>query len=311
MARRRVTQAVTVERKIFFYRVHVADQRGARPIAFDPAPVLAHISSLPFTLAGRYWEGPDGKLACCWPEEGGPPHKLRLGTIRRTDLPLIERGGTLSPLPIPADSGLAEQTHVVFFEENLVGADFNFHGPRATSLAWYFAEKARGVCPPLQMEVLLRQDVGAQLRRLRDIRLFQLKVSSSFIDVLREANRDLGAAFAAASKAGEADEVEIVLKPRRYSRGWLSDALKPLAFALSRNRRLRDEASRFLVSGFDPQIGETITLDVLSDKLIGQRRILRVEGRSRAVEATSAFDGIQDTFAELRDQLLEAAGIRG
>jgi len=162
-----------VERKVYFYRVHAEQHPDGRPRRFNPRPVLEHINELPFTEDGRYLEASDGNAVSCWIDG---QDRLRIANVRRSGLPRLERSGRLRSLRIPAQSGLAEETPVVFFPDNIVGVVFNFYGPRVSRLATYFAAKAEGVCPPVTFEVLLRQDILEQLKRLRDIRLFQLKI---------------------------------------------------------------------------------------------------------------------------------------
>ena len=57
--------------------------------------------------------------------------------IRRTGLPQLEQAGTVSDLKIADNAGLVEAVHVVFFPDNIVGADFNFYGPRLSRLGYY------------------------------------------------------------------------------------------------------------------------------------------------------------------------------
>ena len=125
-----------ISRKIHFYRALLAglDEDGS-PTPFDPATALHHIDQLDFSPEGRYLDIGDTTL-CCWVRRADPPQKFRFGHIRRTGLPLVEiRGGRLDDLEIPDDSGLVEVIHVVVFENGIIGADFNFYGPRVGRLA--------------------------------------------------------------------------------------------------------------------------------------------------------------------------------
>ena len=155
MARRRIRQDETVERKIYFFRTNAGRDRGNRPIAFDPVVTLRHIDSLPWTTAGRYWVANDGKVTTCWIDDIESPQRMRLGNIRRTDLPQMEQGGSLRPLLLPGKAGLAESVHMMFFPGNIVGSDFNFYGPRVSRFSYYLAEKAQGVSPVVFFEPLL------------------------------------------------------------------------------------------------------------------------------------------------------------
>lgn len=300
----------TTERKIYFYRVNTGYNKFGKPITFNLTPVLNHIESLTWTTRGRYLVGEEGRVTCCWVDRIGPPHKMRIGDIRRSELPQVEEAGILSPLGIPPQSGIAEQMHVILFENSIVGVDFNFYGPRIARLADYFIRKAQKFCPPiLFFEPLLRQDVVEQLDRLKDVRLFNLKITSSYSEIITQANKDLGSAFAAAARAGEAEDLEIILRPTRYSKGLLSNHLLLSARRLVKRQDLHDGASRFIIKGFDEGTGRVEQLDLLNDKLIAKKRIIRLDKRTRALDPDSAYTAIQKSYEELYVQLMIAAGI--
>jgi hypothetical protein len=309
MARRRVRQQQTVERKIYFYRADAGLDDAGRPLRFDPRPVLAHIQRLPWSTRGKYWIAGDGKITTCWVDQIEPLTRLRLGNIRRNDLPQLEQGGALGPLDLSEESGLAEATHVVFFGDSIVGSEFNFYGPRVSRLASYFAEKAQRVCPPVFFEPLLRQDVAEQLERLRDIRLMHLAIHRSYATTVARANRSLASAFNAAAEAGDAEEIDILLRPARYSRGWLSHELLRSVRQLARERGLREGARAFEVKGYDRATDSVEAVDILNDKLIVTKTIIRLDRRTRALDSADAYRAIEEAYAELRDHLLAAAGV--
>lgn len=310
MVRGRLRARPTIERKIYFYRVDAGLDEAGRPLPFNSTRVLQHIDSLPWTRQGRYWVDNEGKVTCCWVDALGLPHRVRIGNIRRTELPQVEETGVLSPLDIPPRSGIAEQIHVVFFNNNIVGADFNYYGPRISRLSYYLHEKARGICPPLvNFKPLLRQNVLEELDRLGRIRLFNLRISASYAATVALADRDLGSAFEAAARVGEAEELEIILKPAQHSRSWLSERLHPIIRRLAGRQDLQLEASRFKVRGQNRTTGQIEEIDLLNDKLIAKRRILQIDERTRALDRDSAYAAIEDAFDELRDNLIAAAGV--
>ena len=298
----------TVERKIYFYRANVGMDGGGRPLAFNPTPALTRINRLRFNDAGRYLAEGDAAL-CCWVDHPNPRQRFRLGQIRRSGLPQVEQGGALTDLPIPAESGLVEAIHVVAFANNIVGSDFNFYGPRMSRLGLYLHEKAARWCPDVTFDPLLRQDVAAELDRLREIRMFHLKIRAAYAATVAQADRDLGAAFQAAARAGNAEELEIVLRPRKYSRNALADGMLRVARWLARRGDLRTEASKFEVRGVRADTGDIELVDVLRDQLIAREEILRQSRRGRALDSVSTYEAIERAFHELEDELTVAAGV--
>lgn len=310
MARQRQQAQPSVERKIIFYRADVGDDDNGHPIPFDPTPVLRHIETLAFDTNGRYIRAADGNFTLCLVDENRTPHRLRLATSRRSGLPQIEDAGNLRRLGIPAHTGLAESIHVVFFRDNIVGADFNFYGPRVSRLSTYFAVRADSVCPPITFQPLLRQDILTQINRLRDVRLLQLRIRPAYANIVTQANRDLGSAFEAAARVGEAEEVEITLRPRPHSRARLDQRVLTAIRALARRDDLRGNVSGFHVKGFDPETERVELVDVLSDKLISTKRMVLEGARTRAIQADSAYAAIREAHQELHDELVQAAGVQ-
>lgn len=310
MARRRQQPApATVERRIFFYRVNLGQNNAGRPVNFDPAGALRHIDGLPYTPAGQYVAGPDNTSLCAWIDNGRQQPCMRLGTIRRGGFPQVERSGVLSDLTLTADAGLAEVTHLAFFPQNILGAVFNFYGPRPTRLGPYLAARVPGIPPDIAIEPLLRQDVLAELNRLGGLRLFDLKVRRSYADTVAQADASLGAAFQAAAEAGEADLVQVVLRTNRQRASRLRQNLRTVARNLLGRADLREEAERFVVAGVDTHTERVVEVDLLSDKLVSVKRIVSQGGRSKALDADSAYEAITTAHQELRDELHRAAGV--
>jgi hypothetical protein len=305
----------TVERRIIFYRLDAGADEGGRPLPFDIRPALAVVGALPFTADGRYLAEDDGNHTCCWPENASrhAPDacpRLRFGSIRRSGFPQVEQGGTLSQLDLSPDAGLAEQVHVIFFPDAIIGAEFNFYGPRVTRLAAYLQAKVPDLCPrELSIQPLLRPDVADQLEQLRDVRLLRLRIHASYATRVAEANRSLGAAFRAAQRAGGGEEIEIVIRPRAYSRQTLPQRLLGMVRRLAALPDLRTEATHFSIKGLNGQTNQIDVVDLLSDQIATRAEILCQERQTRAVNSASAYAAIERAYAELRPQLLIAAGV--
>ena len=58
---------------------------------------------------------------------------------RKDGLPMLAEQIDLQPFDLQAGQQLAEMTHVVFFDNHIVGAEYNHYGPRVTSLASYLS----------------------------------------------------------------------------------------------------------------------------------------------------------------------------
>lgn len=311
MAKRRAaTKRQSLNRNIFFYRIDAGDDARGRPRTFDVKATLDHIHSLPFEDDGpRYQLVEDDNAICCWIDDSSSTGRLRIGAVRRTGLPQVDRSGVLTDLNIPLSAGLVEQVHVVFFPNRIVGSEFNFHGPRLSRLSSYFSDKARGIVPPVVFEPLIRRDVTEQLDRLTDVRLFQLRIRKSYAEGIVRIDDSLGAAFQAAAQVSDADEIEITLSPKRFSRNGIGQKMIRIAKSLIGLRGIHEESQKFHVKGFDPQSQKTELVDLLSDKLIVRKQIIRHGERSRALDSASAYSAIESAYNEVREELEILRGV--
>ncbi|MGO4129220.1 hypothetical protein AB4Z01_32820 [Inquilinus sp. YAF38] len=309
---RRSRVAPTLERKIHFYRANIgADGRG-QPLIFDPTPALTAIGGMPFAdgQSGRYLVDEDGNALCVWPTTSDVA-TMRFCQIRRTGLPQLEQAGTVSDLNIATDAGLLEPVHVVFFSDNIVGADFNFYGPRLSRLGFYLRVKSGNIIPLATFEPLLRLDVAEQLDHLTELRLLDLKIRASYSETIRQADTSLGDAFAANARVldGDAEEIRLVLQPAKDGRREaLRRLLSPLK-ALLRGRELRENVARFQVKGKHDESNKVETIDLLRDQLIARKQVMRIGERSRAINPDSAFAAIRAAHDELAGELRQAVSL--
>ena len=308
MAKKKARGVTTVDRKIHFYRIDCGSDDSGKPKPFDAKPALKHIDGLSFDN-GRYMAGLGGNDTAVWLDAVSPYIRVKIGDVRRSGLPAIERRGALSPLKLPDGAGIAEQTHFVFFPDNILGAEFNFYGPRPNRLANYLMSKATDHCPEIAFAALLRQDVAERLKKLGKLTLLDLKILAAFSTVVTQADRDLGSALAAAAKAGKAETVEIVLKPIPRSQKFLDLSLRDAARRLFENPETRTSAKKFLLKGRNEDSDKIDVVDVLSDELIATKQVMLQDEGYRSVSSDSAYGAIEDAYQELRALLLTASSV--
>jgi len=242
-----------------------------------------------------------------WVDSAADRPRLRVATVRRTGLPLVEAAGALSALPLNADQGLYEAIHVVFFPRNVVGVEFNFYGPRPSRVPWYLHRATKGEFAPFSLDPLLRQDVLQQLNRLGQIRVLDLAIRPAYAEAVAEADRDLGSAFRAAARAGGSELVGLTLRPEPHGRTWLVPRVLQAVRQLAGRADLRENAQTFTVKGLNSQTETIELIDVLKDQLIARKQIVRLDTRSRAVDDAAAYQAIEEAYADLRADLEAAA----
>jgi len=313
-AKKEKPRRTTILRNVFFFRVDAGiNPDTGKPLEINFGPSVRHLEGLPFTPEGRYLDSDDGKQMCCWCDTAQLPYRLRLANIRRGQHPPVENGGTFSPLILRAGHGLAELTHVVLFNGGVCGAEFNFYGPRATQLSYYFGVKLRGICPLFRLRSIARPDLEARLASLTDIKLLDLKVRASFANIVAQADQDLGAALAANIKAVDArpeDEFELTFtrkKGRNLVQRTMPAGLIDGIRRLARRPELKEQVSIFKIGGTGVEGNRFV--DVLHEQFTAEKQIRPSLDESGGVDSTSMYEAIEEAYTEIQQQLATASVI--
>ena len=304
----------TVNRKIYFYRANIGVDDGGNPLAFDHVPALQVISGLPFSNdsheVSRYANDEDGNALCVILDPNNPYHRILFCRVRRTGLPQLESAGNIEDMTLRPDTGLLESVHVMFFPNNIVGADYNHFGPRISRLGSYLYSKSGNAIPRVAFDPLLRHDAAAQLDRLGEIRVLDITIRPAYLDYLQRASKDLWEGFVAQNQIiDDPDTIQLVIKSSRESRrSSLHRLISPLKRILSQDE-LREGTERLSVRGTCTDTNRVETIDLLKDKLISNKTIVRLSQQSRALDPESAFKAIIDSYDELHDPIQHAAAI--
>ena len=139
--------------------------------------------------------------------------------------------------------------------------------------------------------------------------MLQLRIRASYADNVSTVDYNLGSAFKSAYKAGDTDDVELVLRSSDSGHGWLAERLLEALKRLSKRPEIRDEANKFIVTGFNAEKQAFVELNLLNDKLIISREILKLDPRSRALNPRSAFDAIISAYEEVKDEIRESPSL--
>ena len=283
---------------------------AGRPLAFDPRPALNVIDQIPFTNddTGRYVFENDGNAVCVLTQRIDPNPQLRYCRIRRTGLPQLEQAGQVTDLNLAPDSGLLEAIHVVFFSNNIVGAEYNHFGPRLSRLGGYLTDKSNQAVCKATFNALLRRDAIEQLDRLEEIRLLDISIRPAYASFVRDADESLADALEANARlVGDPEKVQLVIRPRKEFWRATLDRLRTPIHRLLNQSPSTAIADRLQLRGRCRDTGRVETLDLLKDQLISTKRIVRMSNRSRALDAESAFQAICAAHQELECSLEDAA----
>jgi len=300
----------TVARNIYFFRAFAGYTPEKNRVPVNVATTMAQLNSLPFAKGSQRYLDYDGSdVMCGWVDQAVHPCRMRLAHIRRYALPLVEQWGKLSSVSLPADGGVCEPIHAVFFADNIVGVEYNFFGPRPSWIPTYLQSFANSACPPFALHPLLKGNTADQLEKLSEIRILELAVRASYVATVRQASQDLANTFQAATTASDARIIGISLRPEPWQDQRLSASLLEGLKRLARRDDLRDNVRTFRVSGRKGDDHSTVAFDVLKDHFVANEQIVKLSERSRAVKDSAAYEAIEKAYQDMRSELEGAADV--
>ena len=299
-----------LDRSIYFYRID-AGKAGGKPLPLDLAPYIESVGKLDFNDGSkRYWDQPSGDPIALWTDETGAADRFALATIRRSALPRREHKGKLSSLPLEPGAGLHEPIHVRLFDQNIVGVEFNFYGPRASRLPQYLTHALGQAAPSFSLDPLIRQDVVDQLDKQKDLRLVELQIRAAYASQLSKAKHGkLSPLLKEMAKVADSEVVGLVLRPEPYGHTFLGSGIVKSIKKIAEDPATRVNAVQFRTRGVNPVSGHIDELNLLDDKLVSQQSIVRLGRNSRAVDSASAYSAIGIAYEELEDELELAASV--
>jgi hypothetical protein len=295
--------AKTVERKIHFYAIKFPKYDDKGGVGYvTPYVVFGRVGAL-FGKPNMYLlVGQDAVFA----RVDSVRRNEILGAVitsRRSNWPWLEQGGNISPLIIPTGSGLGEVTHFAIFEEKILGVEYNFYGPRANRLCDYVKHAARPLIDEVDLILLINKDAAKTLRRFGEIKEFDLRVRADAAAVWEDASPDLASTFRTFGKLTDADDYEIVFRKKGRNK-WFSKLgfRKILPEFLSR-ADVRDKTDICRVRARDINTNKTASYDLLADRMILAKKVVKPDTRYNAVDQEGMYNAIREAYAELREHL--------
>jgi hypothetical protein len=287
-----------VSRKVYFFEI--AEKADFLPIIES---CISQIEQLPFNDQGRYLPTTDtDNVLVLFVTTSAFPLRLQFGRIRRSDLPLIENAGQISPLKIAQGAGILDWAHMILFEDGILAAEFNRDAPRISRLGEYLYFKGKSVLPNSpKFRPLFQRSILDELNKFSTVTALEIEAPTLEADSIKAADKNLGAAFAACRKAGHVKRARIVLKS---SSDPTSD-LRKLAQRLFTNQRSRESLTTLKITG-QTEDGRR-PLDLLENYLISSEEFVKVDGRSRAIDPDDAFRVLHRAYITNTSRFADAA----
>ena len=184
--------------------------------------------------------------------------------------------------------------------------EYNFYGPRATSLRSYIPRVLRDALLA-EIELLLRGDVQETLRRTGELTLLHVAIHRDGIEHMEQLDSSLASAFETVEKVGgRAERLEIIMRRGTHSKEFIHPRFMDRLPQWLRRGENRDITHTFKIRAINNETGKIDDFDLLEDKLIGKRDIPKLETEHRQVDPQSMYQAIEEAYSELSHEIQRA-----
>lgn len=174
-------------RNVLFYEIR-ATRRADVEWRLDVPGLVAELNALSGAQRIREVESDSGdSYEFVQVVQHGANPAIAYVRCREHGLPMLAQETNLEPLNIAVDRRLAELTHSVFFDNHIVGGEYNHYGPRLPALAGYLADKVPQCLPPnkkIRIVPLINNNLLGLLHDARLIKELELKMAPQLLDAV-------------------------------------------------------------------------------------------------------------------------------
>lgn len=289
----------TVTRTVQFFRIYT-DIVDDALVPFDRAAVCAAVHELEGS-PDPYWEAGDGDVqVCAYLDDAGDTDRFSLAKIRRRSRPLTEEGMVRGTLDLDPGIGLMDPIHIRLFPNNIMGAEYNDDGPRASRLRSFLREKMPEKYGNFTMTPIYDRDVKERLENLEEISLFHFQVDKAALDLqLKERNFFRGI-FDSGAQA-EMNTIEVIMRVSKRNEHGNTDEIKSEIDALLDSPA---GVQKVKVRGREDG-GKSEEIDLLKDRVISRQHMMRLDAETSAIEPASAYRAIGEAYESVRERIPE------
>ena len=180
---------------------------------------------------------------------------------------------------------------MIFFPDGVIGAEYNYRGPKVSAIPWYLRETCPDL-PPIKANLLMNKESAEQVKKMKSYTTVEIEITRGNLEIAKEASSDddIFEAFEEPVNlfGGEKIKIEVTHAPRKW--GPLRTDRFPFIRRVAENQPLLDAADRFRITGLDPTMGEVV-VDLLGDRLVSYATVAKI-GRNRVVATRDMFDAI-------------------
>jgi len=240
----------------------------------------------------------------------------RISKIRKSDLPLgfdINKKDVF-PLDLKDYQGLFDPSHFVIFDGKIIGAEYNHYGIKwvHSKLVWLINEYLRNNpqigLKRVEIKPILKKEVYDLIEKFIEIKGIRISVATNYAKLLKQEDpQSFEQMFSAAELV---DDMWLHLsftlgKGRRYGDpSKFEKLLKSIKKILSR----KDSKSNINVLDIRGKLegSDSIeSINVLEELMLTEKRIPKLDDRTKAVNPDSMYREIIDSYTSLKNELEE------
>jgi hypothetical protein len=226
-------------------------------------------------------------------------------TVRIKDLPMTESQGKMDFLDLPPGVGLYEGTHFVLFPNDVIGAEYNFYGPRISSLKNYILTKVPNLVDEVELVPLIRHDFMEQIAKIGGVKKLRLKVHSDNINFMEKLNSNIFNMFKLAhNMAPDTEEIDITLN---LSHGINLSIIDNLPIWL----RNPDVLVNLLVLKLRAKNKDTEKMedfDLLQQYILSVKPVIKRDELHKSIDKNSMYNAIELSYDELKSEINSIIG---
>jgi len=240
----------------------------------------------------------------------------RISKIRTKDLPLKFDANKkdVSPLDLKDYEGLFEPSHFVVFDGKIIGAEYNYYGVRwvHSKLVWlinnHLKQNTYEDIKRVEIKPIFKKEVYDLIEKFAEIRGIRISVATNYAKLLKQEDpQSFEQMFSAAELV---DDMWVHLsftlgKGKRYGDpSKFEKLLKPIKKILFREDS-KNNVNVLEIRGKLEGSDTIESINVLEELMLTEKRIPKLDDRTRAVNPDSMYREIIESYLALKEELEE------
>ena len=314
-----------VRRKIHFYQIIWVKNNGekvqkdSRFIQDILNKIVNQIESEFRSFLNRQLEAEEELLYLeCYESSRSIPNTAlyRISKIRSKDLPLIFdiKNITTSSLNLNEYQGLFEPSHFVIFDGKIIGAEYNYYGVRWVNsklvrlINNYLKQNTLAYIKRVEIKPILKKEVYDLIEKFVEIRGIRISIATNYAKLLKQEDP---ASFEQMFSAAEmVDDMRLHLtfslgRGKKYGDpAKFKKILKLIKKILSREDS-KNNVNVMEIRGKFEGSDSIESVNVLEELMLTEKRVSKLDDRTRAVNPESMYKEIIDSYLALKNELEE------